>query len=112
MKKIFNLALILGTITLISCEKENKNDDPINFEKEYTELFAIGGAVNKWDSMDPEPMKLESKDNFVIEVDLIKCNENKLIKFCMTKGKDWSQTDYLVPATVEKDQAYCFLKEG
>src|SRR5574344_270861 len=68
MKKIFNLALILGTITLISCEKENKNDDPINFEKEYTELYAIGGAVNKWDSMDPEPMKLESKDNFVIEV--------------------------------------------
>lgn len=112
MKKIFNLALILGTITFISCEKENKNDDPINFEKEYTELYAIGGAVNKWDSMDPEPMKLESKDNFVIEVDLIKCNENKLIKFCMTKGKDWSQTDYLVPATVEKDQAYCFLKEG
>ena len=47
MKKIFNLALILGTITLISCEKENKNDDPINFEKEYTELYAIGGAVNK-----------------------------------------------------------------
>ena len=54
--------------------------------------------------MDPEPMKKVGKNLFEIEVDLIKSNENKLIKFCTTKGLDWSQTDYLVPAG--------FLKEG
>lgn len=112
MRKITLFALFVGAAVLVSCQKDKKNDEPIEIEKEYTELYALGGAVNKWDSMDPEPLKLESKDNFVIEVDLIKSNENKLIKFCMTKGKDWSQTDYLVPATVETDKAYGILKEG
>lgn len=113
MKKITFLALLLGVATmLVSCKKDNKGNKQIEFEKEYTELYALGGAVGKWDSMDPEPMNLASKDNFVIEVDLIKCNENKLIKFCMTKGKDWSETDYLVPAEVETDKPYAFLKEG
>ena len=62
--------------------------------------------------MDPEPMKKVGKNLFEIEVDLIKSNENKLIKFCTTKGLDWSQTDYLVPASVEADKPYGFLKEG
>ena len=66
---------------------------------------------NKWDPMDPEIMILKSKDNFEIVVDLIKCNENKLIKFCLTKGKEWNETEFLVPAAAEPDKAYAFLKE-
>lgn len=113
MKKATFMALILGAATLVSCNKDDKgNENIIDFEKEFTELYALGASVNKWDSMDPEPLSLASKDNFVIEVDLIKSNENKLIKFCTEKGKDWSETDYLVPASVEADKAYCFLKEG
>ena len=112
MKKVALLALLCGVVAFVSCKKDPKGGNEIDFEKEFTELYALGGSVNKWDSMDPEPMTLASKDNFVIEVDLIKCNENKLIKFCTTKGKDWSETDYLVPAAVEADKAYAFLKEG
>lgn len=114
MKKIAIIALLLGTTMFVSCKKdEKKGNDPIDFEKEYTELYALGTAANnKWDSMDPEPMTLAEKDVFVIEVDMIKSNENKLIKFCMTKGLDWSQTDYLVPESVEPDKAYCIMKEG
>lgn len=113
MKKSLLFALMIGALALSSCNKDDKKgNDPIDFEKEYTELYALGGSVNKWDSMDPEPMTLKSKDVFVIEVELIKCNENKLIKFCMTAGKDWSETDYLVPATVEDGKPYGFLKEG
>lgn len=107
-------ALLIGVAALASCKSEDKPNggNVIDFEKEYTELYALGSSVGKWDSNDPEPMTLAGKDNFVIEVDLIKCNENKLIKFCLTAGKDWSETDYLVPATVEEGKPYCFLKEG
>ncbi|MGM9734841.1 MAG: SusF/SusE family outer membrane protein [Candidatus Cryptobacteroides sp.] len=112
MKKSTFIAMLIGAAALVSCNKEENKENIIDFEKEFTELYALGASVNKWDSMDPEPMQLSSKDNFVIEVDLIKSNENKLIKFCTTKGKDWSETDYLVPAAVEADKAYCLLKEG
>ncbi len=113
MKTVKTLALSLCALSLLACNKNKNPEGPIDFEKEYTELYALGGAVNKWDSMDPEPMtKTSVKDVFAIEVDLIKSNENKLIKFCMTAGKDWSETDYLVPVSVEADKAYCFLKEG
>jgi hypothetical protein len=112
MKKILLSALLIGAAALVSCKKDKPNNNTIDFEKEYTELYALGGAVNKWDSKDPEPMTLVSKDNFQIEVDLIKCNENKLIKFCLTKGKEWNETEFLVPAAVEADKAYAFLKIG
>ena len=99
MKKTALLAILCGALAIVSCKKPDDNkQDPIDIEKEYTELYALGASVNKWD--------------FEIEVDLIKSNENKLIKFCTTKGLDWSQTDYLVPATVEADKPYGFLKEG
>ncbi len=113
MKKTAFLAILCGALAIVSCKKPDDNkQDPIDIEKEYTELYALGASVNKWDSMDPEPMKKVGKNLFEIEVDLIKSNENKLIKFCTTKGLDWSQTDYLVPATVEADKPYGFLKEG
>ena len=113
MKKTAFLAILCGALAIVSCKKpDDNNQDPIDIEKEYTELYALGASVNKWDSMDPEPMKKVGKNLFEIEVDLIKSNENKLIKFCTTKGLDWSQTDYLVPATVEADKPYGFLKEG
>ena len=113
MKKTAFLAILCGALAIVSCKKPDDNkQDPIDIEKEYTELYALGASVNKWDSMDPEPMKKVGKNLFEIEVDLIKSNENKLIKFCTTKGLDWSQTDYLVPATVETDKPYGFLKEG
>ena len=113
MKKTALLAILCGALAIVSCKKPDDNkQDPIDIEKEYTELYALGASVNKWDSMDPEPMKKVGKNLFEIEVDLIKSNENKLIKFCTTKGLDWSQTDYLVPATVETDKPYGFLKEG
>ena len=113
MKKTAFLAILCGALAIVSCKKPDDNkQDPIDIEKEYTELYALGASVNKWDSMDPEPMKKVGKNLFEIEVDLIKSNENKLIKFCTTKGLDWSQTDYLVPASVEADKPYGFLKEG
>lgn len=112
MKKTALLAIFFGALAIVSCKKPENNNDPIDVEKEYTELYALGASVNKWDSNDPEPMTNVGKNLFSIEVDLIKSNENKLIKFCTTKGKDWNQTDYLVPATVEADKPYCFLKEG
>lgn len=113
MKKTALLAILCGALAIVSCKKPDDNkQDSIDIEKEYTELYALGASVNKWDSMDPEPMKKVGKNLFEIEVDLIKSNENKLIKFCTTKGLDWSQTDYLVPATVEADKPYGFLKEG
>lgn len=113
MKKTALLAILCGALAIVSCKKpDDNNQDPIDIEKEYTELYALGASVNKWDSMDPEPMKKVGKNLFEIEVDLIKSNENKLIKFCTTKGLDWSQTDYLVPASVEADKPYGFLKEG
>ena len=113
MKKTAFLAILCGALAIVSCKKpDDNNQDPIDIEKEYTELYALGAYVNKWDSMDPEPMKKVGKNLFEIEVDLIKSNENKLIKFCTTKGLDWSQTDYLVPASVEADKPYGFLKEG
>ena len=114
MKKTAFLAILCGALAIVSCKKADDKpvDKPIDIEKEYTELYALGASVNKWDSMDPEPMKKVGKNLFEIEVDLIKSNENKLIKFCTTKGLDWSQTDYLVPATVEADKPYGFLKEG
>ena len=113
MKKTAFLAILCGALAIVSCKKpDDNNQDPIDIEKEYTELYALGASVNKWDSMDPEPMKKVGKNLFEIEVDLIKSNENKLIKFCTTKGLDWSQTDYLGPASVEADKPYGFLKEG
>ena len=113
MKKTAFLAILCGALAIVSCKKPDDNkQDPIDIEKEYTELYALGASVNKWDSMDPEPMKKVGKNLFEIEVDLIKSNENKLFKFCTTKGLDWSQTDYLVPASVEADKPYGFLKEG
>lgn len=113
MKKTAFLAILCGALAIVSCKKPDDNkQDPIDIEKEYTELYALGASVNKWDYMDPEPMKKVGKNLFEIEVDLIKSNENKLIKFCTTKGLDWSQTDYLVPASVEADKPYGFLKEG
>ena len=113
MKKTAFLAILCGALAIVSCKKPDDNkQDPIDIEKEYTELYALGASVNKWDSNDPEPMKKVGKNLFEIEVDLIKSNENKLIKFCTTKGLDWSQTDYLVPASVEADKPYGFLKEG
>ena len=114
MKKTAFMAILCGALAIVSCKKADDKpvDKPIDIEKEYTELYALGASVNKWDSVDPEPMKKVGKNLFEIEVDLIKSNENKLIKFCTTKGLDWSQTDYLVPATVEADKPYGFLKEG
>ena len=115
MKKTALFAFICGTLSIVSCNKPEDNkkpEGPIDIEKEYTELYALGGAVNKWDSMDPEPMTNVGKNLFSIEVDLIKSNENKLIKFCTTAGLPWNETDFLVPATVETDMQYGFLREG
>ena len=112
MKKITLFTLLVGAVAFVSCKKDDDKKDSIEIEKEYTELYALGASVNKWDSNDPEPMTKVDKNLFSIEVDLIKSNENKLIKFCTTKGKDWTETDYLVPATVETDMPYGFLKEG
>lgn len=115
MKQKTLSALLMGVLALASCNKPNVdpvNPGPIDIEKEYTELYALGASVGKWDSMDPQPMTNVGKNLFTIEVDLVKSNENKLIKFCTTKGLDYTQTDYLVPATVETDMPYCYLKEG
>lgn len=114
MKKTAFMAILCGALAIVSCKKADDKpvDKPIDIEKEYTELYALGASVNKWTSEDPEPMKKVGKNLFEIEVDLIKSNENKLIKFCTTKGLDYTQTDYLVPATVETDKPYGFLKEG
>ena len=114
MKKTAFMAILCGALAIVSCKKADDKpvDKPIDIEKEYTELYALGASVNKWASEDPEPMKKVGKNLFEIEVDLIKSNENKLIKFCTTKGLDYTQTDYLVPATVETDKPYGFLKEG
>ena len=105
-------AILFGALAIVSCKPIDDEQNPIDLEKEYTELYALGASVNKWDSNDPEPMNKVGKNLFEIEVDLIKSNENKLIKFCTTKGKDWDQTDFLVPAAVETDKAYGILKEG
>lgn len=113
MKKIAFIALAIVAALSVSCKKDTKGNDPIDFEEEYTECYALGASANnKWDSMDPMPMNKVAKNTFEVEVDMIKSNENKLIKFCLTSGKDWSQTDYLVPTAVEEGKAYCFLKEG
>ena len=113
MKKTALLAILFGALAIVSCKKPDDNkQDPIDIKQVFKELYALGASVNKWDSNDPEPMKMVGENLFEIEVDLIKSNENKLIKFCTTKGKDWSETDYLVPATVEADKPYGFLKEG
>lgn len=112
MKKTAFWAILFGALAIVSCKPIDDEQDPIDLEKEYTELYALGASVNKWDSNDPEPMNKVGKNLFEIEVDLIKSNENKLIKFCTTKGKDWDQTDFLVPAAVETDKAYGILKEG
>lgn len=112
MKKTAFWAILFGALAIVSCKPIDDEQDPIDLEKEYTELYALGASVNKWDSNDPEPMNKVGKNLFEIEVDLIKSNENKLIKFCTTKGNDWDQTDFLVPAAVETDKAYGILKEG
>lgn len=115
MKKNSLLTLLFGVLAVFACGKQEKGTDkpgPIDIEKEYTELYALGASVNKWDSMNPEPMTNVGKNLFSIEVDLVRSNENKLIKFCTTKGKEWFETDYLVPASVETDVQYCYLKEG
>lgn len=113
MKKTAFWAILFGALAIVSCNKPiDDRQDPIDLEKEYTELYTLGASVNKWDSNDPEPMNKVGKNLFEIEVDLVKSNENKLIKFCTTKGKDWDQTDFLVPAAVETDKAYGILKEG
>ncbi len=113
MKKTAFWALVIGALAIVSCKKsEPTPQQPLEVEQEFTELYALGASVNKWDSNDPETMTKAGKNLFTIEVDLIKSNENKLIKFCTTKGKDWTETDYLVPAVVETDKPYGFLKEG
>ena len=84
MKKTAFMAILCGALAIVSCKKADDNDNKIipDVQKEYTELYALGASVNKWDSVDPEPMKKVGKNLFEIEVDLIKSNENKLIKFC------------------------------
>ena len=82
MKKTAFMAILCGALAIVSCKKADDNSDNKiipDVEKEYTELYALGASVNKWDSMDPEPMKKVGKNLFEIEVDLIKSNENKLI---------------------------------
>ena len=72
MKKTALFAIICGTLSIVSCNKPEDNKKPvgpIEIEKEYTELYALGGAVNKWDSMDPAPMTNVGKNLFTIEVD-------------------------------------------
>ena len=59
MKQKTLSALFMGVLALASCKKPNVdpvNPGPIDIEKEYTELYALGASVGKWDSMDPEPM--------------------------------------------------------
>ena len=73
MKKTAFLAILCGALAIVSCKKPDDNkQDPIDIEKEYTELYALGASVNKWDSMDPEPMKKVGKNLFEIEVDPLK----------------------------------------
>ena len=71
MKKTAFLAILCGALAIVSCKKPNDNNIIPDVEKEYTELYALGASVNKWDSNDPEPMKKVGKNLFEIEVDII-----------------------------------------
>ena len=111
MKTLKTLLLLAGAFALFTaCSK--KDPKVIDIESHYKNVYMLGGAPGKWDSNDPGIMDATSDpDVFVTEIDLIKNNENKLIKFSLSIA-DWTATDYLVPTRVEVDKAYCFLKEG
>ena len=115
MKKITLLAILCGSLAMISCngsKNDGPDNGPIDLEKEYTELYALGGALNAWDSNNPVMMTNVGKNLFTIELDLVRNSENKLIKF-VTKPGPWNEVDFLVPAKLEEGSDYCcYLKEG
>lgn len=111
MRKFSIFALLCSALAVLSCNKPD-NGGTIDIEKEYTELYALGGALNAWDSNNPVPMENVGKNLFRIELDLVKNSENKLIKFVAEPGP-WNEVDFLVPAKLEAGSDYCcFLKEG
>ena len=115
MKKITLLAILCGSLAMVSCngsKNDGPDNGPIDLEKEYTELYALGGALNAWDSNNPVMMTNVGKNLFTIELDLVRNSENKLIKF-VTKPGPWNEVDFLVPAQLEEGSDYCcYLKEG
>lgn len=117
MKQLFKtiLTLFCGVVMFSSCKKEEKKLDVIDVERHYDMVYMLGAAAdNHWDAADPLPMKkTDDPDVFEYELDLVRSAENKLIKFTLDVNT-WDKATFLVPAlaSMEKDQAYAFLKEG
>ena len=113
MKTLSKFFLMLaGATMLFSCEKEDKGPNIVDMEHHYKMVYMLGGATNHWDSADPLPMKkTDDPDIFEYEIDLVRNAENKLIKFSISVDT-WDKAEFLVPAKVEEDKAYAFLKEG
>lgn len=112
--------LLLGVLAISSCNKK-PIDDPIDVDLHYDMVYMLGGNAfdaegnAHWDAKEPIAMKKTADlDVFVAELDLVRSAENKLIKFCLSEGKEWNETDFLVPALadMQEGQAYAFLKEG
>lgn len=113
MKSIYRIVIFLLPIMslLYSCEGE-KDIVEINLPHHYKNVYMLGGALNAWDSNNPQAMeKTDDKDVFVYELDLMYSIENELIKFTVNTG-DWDQVYYLVPENVEPGKNFLYIKEG
>lgn len=120
MKKSLKIAaLFMGIAAIASCGKDK--DDVINIEETYDMVYMLGANAldeegnSHWDASDPVAMTPTGvKNEFEVELDMIRTAENKLIKFVLSNDKPWDQAKFLVPALADMDgtNPYAFLKEG
>ncbi len=117
--KFFALALMCAAVA-VSCE-EKQGDEVIDLETHYEMVYMLGANAldaegnSHWDAADPVAMTATTNpDEFVVELDMVRTAENKLIKFCLTNDKPWNEADFLVPALADmvEGQSYAYLKEG
>lgn len=117
--KFFSGMLIMAA-ALVSCDPDNK-DNPIDVETHYDMVYMLGALAldaegnSHWDAADPVAMtKTSNPDEFVVEIDMVRSAENKLIKFVLSNDKSWDQAEFIVPAAASmvEGMSYAYLKEG
>ena len=62
-------------------------------------VYMLGSAVDKWDSSDPANVWYKNGE-YMWFGNLTRTTDNKLVKFCTTKGP-WHSVEYLIPADVD-----------
>lgn len=90
-QQIVSVALLIGMLALVGCEKENRDIEVYSFPKEISQITCSFYSQGKENILEIEPTDFDAISKWFCNLELTACDE---------------------PEAVEGGEAYCFMVNG